>query len=412
MPDPIASTLSSSRNVCEQPAEEPAAPPKLDVAKAVRVFPQRSAVDTERAIALASISGFEQLIFDRVSQLGPGDEATISLAASVKADLMGGASGKVAIKREEDGSFTVTLKADVKAGVGVQAGLKAGANEPGAKVDASAGVKIDAGCKFRFETAEGTADFVDAASASSLVVMPALQAHMQQLGWLDDGALARMSHYVQHNTKTLSLGATTELQFSAGVNAVFAKMGVGASAFGGFQLEYDVAKQQLAVIAKLGAGGRGGVSVGDLGVGGDFGVESRTKIAFDVSQEAVLQAAKAGNLEELVASLDPKAAYREIEEKGKVKASLGGAPFAGWEHEMKRTTTEDFLSHTTKTKVELAVWQDSKAAGLKDTDVGPFTFEASATERHVVEGATYEEAKAKADEHVELTRQLDLRRSR
>ncbi len=410
MSETISSVSTSPKNVCEEPppleTSAPKAPPPPTPAA------KRSSVEAERAFATQSVSAYERQISDVAARMGCGDELSLAFGASVKAAALGGANSKATIKREDDGSFTVTLKFDAKAGIGVQAGISDGMQGgPSASAGASASHKLEAGTKLKFATPEALADFMDAAAAASVsVANPAIAYGVKQLGWLGDDSFSRLAHYVLNNSKVLNLGVVGELELSAEANMVFAKVGIAAGARHGYQLQYDAQQHQLSVIQKVGAFGAAGGSVGLAHAGVEGEAEVRQRMVFDVSPEHLAKALESESLGDFVGSLAPVALLRETETKGKIKGGLGKV-FAGTEHEVKEVQTEDLLSGATTTKVELATWDDASSLGLKDAKLGPVTINASLTERHVSEGATLDEAKAKAAEHHALTQRIRVLRS-
>lgn len=410
MSEAIASLTSSSRNVCEPEPDAAASGPKA--APPPPPAPKRSAVETERAYATASISRYEQHVTDVAARMGSGEELTLAFGGSVKAALLGGANSKATIKREDDGSFTVTLKFDGKFGIGAQAGIDDGTqNKPSAKASVSLSQKLEAGTKLKFATPEALADFMDAAAAASVsVANPGVASGLQQLGWLGEAGFSRLAHYVLNNTKVLNLGMVGELELSTEANIVLAKFGVSAGLRTGYQLQYDAEKHQLSVIQKSAAFGSAGASsrLAHAGVEGE--AEVRQRLVFDVSAEHLKQALESESVGELVGSLAPVALLRETETKGKLKGGVG-VVFAGAEHEVKEVTTEDLLSGATTRKIELATWDDAASVGLKDAKLGPLTINASVTERHVSEGATLDEARAKVAEHHALTHRIRVLRS-
>lgn len=127
-------------------------PASTDTTAGVAATPQNSKAEfSKRADDLATVDGdsnIEKAARELIGRLGRGDSVEVKLAAELQMDESAALDGTAKISREDDGSVTVELEADVKLGLGSNG--------------ADGKIGVGAGTSLHFDTAAEAADFLDA----------------------------------------------------------------------------------------------------------------------------------------------------------------------------------------------------------------------------------------------------------
>jgi hypothetical protein len=225
-------------------------PPHADSPPSVDAPPPPGETSSVSAAEEREFAGPQSTLEKRVCTLaqglGPDESVELELGALVDDGVHAGASGRIRLEHEADGTYSATLEEAGELGVGfgprVKAGIAAGAY-------GSSAVTAEAGLQLRFKTPESLADFIDAACGAQLKVSGAGGQALQRLAegphLLGSSPEARVAHYLALNTTEVSVASGTSTRGGGGIELeVFKQLGVGVSADVAHaqqqQLTYDV----------------------------------------------------------------------------------------------------------------------------------------------------------------------------